>query len=138
MQEQGYRESADRRDSARSLLATPKNIADAGAWLMLDEEQEETFSRCLRDEPLKRLLSIVDWLAAHEVDPDYDPSAMIVGWAKLRGAGCFRPQGLRTEQCVACSDKYPVAQIVEVEEDNLTFHEGDTLCRGCARRHGVR
>lgn len=80
-----------RRDSTRSLKVTPKNLADASALLMLDQEQEECFWRCLQDEPLKRFLGIVDWLLAHEGEPGYDPSAMVVGWAKLRGAGCFRP-----------------------------------------------
>lgn len=79
------------RDSTRSLLATPKNIQDAASWLLLDEDQADTFRRCLEGEPLKRLLGITDWLARHEADPGYDPSAMVVMWAKKRGAGCFRP-----------------------------------------------
>jgi hypothetical protein len=70
---------------------TPKNLADASALLMLDQEQEECLWRCLQDEPIKRFLGIVDWLLSHEADEGYDPSSMIVGWAKLRGAGCFRP-----------------------------------------------
>lgn len=80
-----------RRDSTRSLKVTPKNLADASALLMLDQEQEECLWRYLQDEPIKRFLGIVDWLLSHEADEGYDPSSMIVGWAKLRGAGCFRP-----------------------------------------------
>lgn len=80
-----------RRDSTRSLLATPKNLADAAAWLMLDEEQEQEFRRCVEGEPLARMLGVVQWLADHEQDPDYKPEVMITGWAKKRGAGCFRP-----------------------------------------------
>lgn len=80
------------RDSTRSLLATPKNIADAASWLMLDEEQADTFRRCVEGEPLARMLGVVQWLAEHEQDADYRPEVMIEGWARNRQAGCYRPE----------------------------------------------
>lgn len=106
-------QSVERRDSTRSLKATPKNIADAASWLMLDEPQAETFRRCLEGEPLARMLGVVQWLADHERDSSYDPSVMLVGWAKSRGAGCFRtPEPTPAERTqIGSSD----AQYAEIE-----------------------
>lgn len=141
MTAQEYRERPQRRDSTKAITATEENIRQVSAYLFLDEEQTHTACRCLVGEPMKRVLAITEWLLRHEEDDSYEPSVMLVGFAKSRGLGCFRPpqdrRGLATEQCLACGDQYPVAQIVEVGQENLTFREGDTLCRGCARRHGA-
>ena len=39
--------------------------------------------------------------------------------------------------CAACGQRYRHRELCEVGGDNLTFFEGDLLCRDCARAHGV-
>ncbi len=39
--------------------------------------------------------------------------------------------------CDGCGERAWRRGLVEVGPDNLTFFEGDVLCRPCARRHGV-
>ena len=41
------------------------------------------------------------------------------------------PKAGRPRQCAGCGDLF------EVGDDNLTFFEGDELCRGCTAGHGV-
>ncbi len=42
--------------------------------------------------------------------------------------------------CAGCGKRFPrreLLELVEGEHDNLTFFDGDLLCGGCARAHGV-
>lgn len=86
-----YRERPMRRDSTRALRATPRNVDDLAAFLFLDPEQTEAAHQALDGEPLKRVLGVLDWLLQHEQDADYRPASMLLGWARSRQAGCFRP-----------------------------------------------
>ncbi len=43
----------------------------------------------------------------------------------------------KTFRCEGCGHRFPIRERFEVGESNLTFFEGDALCRGCARAHGV-
>jgi hypothetical protein len=43
----------------------------------------------------------------------------------------------KTFRCEGCGDRFPNREMFEVEEDHLTFFEGDALCRDCALNHGV-
>jgi hypothetical protein len=49
--------------------------------------------------------------------------------ATLRKAKTFR--------CEGCGDRFPNRDLVEVEEDHLTWFPGDPLCQECGRDHGV-
>jgi hypothetical protein len=80
-----------RRDSTRALRATPRNVDDLAAFLFLDHKQTEAAHLALDGEPMKRVLGVLDWLLQHESDPDYSPRDMLLGWAKSRQAGCYRP-----------------------------------------------
>ncbi len=42
----------------------------------------------------------------------------------------------KTRPCAGCSGRFRGRSLVEVGADSLTFHEGDELCRSCARDHG--
>jgi hypothetical protein len=40
--------------------------------------------------------------------------------------------------CAGCGRRVRYRELVEVlEEDHLTFYEGDVVCEACARNHGV-
>ena len=39
--------------------------------------------------------------------------------------------------CDGCRRRVWRRELVEVGDDSLTFYEGDELCRGCDREHGV-
>lgn len=43
----------------------------------------------------------------------------------------------KTRTCAGCGQRVRRRELVDVGGDNLTFFEGDRLCRTCARRHGV-
>ena len=43
----------------------------------------------------------------------------------------------RLRECAGCGGRFRGQDLYEVGDGNLTFHEGDELCRSCARRHGV-
>ena len=43
----------------------------------------------------------------------------------------------KTRRCAGCGGRFRGRDMVEVGDDNLTFFEGDPLCRPCAGRHGV-
>ena len=42
-----------------------------------------------------------------------------------------------SEKCFDCHRRFLGRDLYEVGEDNLTFFEGDLLCRDCAGHHGV-
>jgi hypothetical protein len=43
----------------------------------------------------------------------------------------------KTAACVGCRGRFLHRDLFDVGEDSLTFFEGDVLCGGCARDHGV-
>jgi hypothetical protein len=44
----------------------------------------------------------------------------------------------KTSVCSGCGHRFRYRELVEVlEEDHLTFYEGDVVCEACARNHGV-
>jgi hypothetical protein len=44
----------------------------------------------------------------------------------------------KTGICAGCGHRFRHRELVEVlEEDHLTFYEGDVVCEACARNHGV-
>jgi hypothetical protein len=44
----------------------------------------------------------------------------------------------KTGVCAGCWRRFRHRELVEVlEEDHLTFYEGDLVCEACARNHGV-
>ncbi len=43
----------------------------------------------------------------------------------------------KTAPCMGCGQRFPRRDLHEVGDDNLTFFEGDRLCRSCAHSHGV-
>jgi hypothetical protein len=44
----------------------------------------------------------------------------------------------KTGICADCGHRFRYRELVEVlEEDHLTFCEGDVVCEACARNHGV-
>jgi SWIM zinc finger len=44
----------------------------------------------------------------------------------------------KTSICAGCGHRFRHRELVEVlEEDHLTFYEGDAVCETCARNHGV-
>jgi hypothetical protein len=43
----------------------------------------------------------------------------------------------RLRQCAACGGRFSGRELYGVPENQLTFFEGDDLCRNCAHRHGV-
>ncbi len=59
-----------------------------------------------------------------------------------RGGRCKHLIALRifkakTGTCAGCGDRHRHRDMLEVGEDHEVFFEGDSLCRPCARRHGV-
>jgi hypothetical protein len=43
----------------------------------------------------------------------------------------------KTATCIGCGGRFRHRDLFDVGEDSLTFFEGDALCGGCARDHGV-
>ena len=43
----------------------------------------------------------------------------------------------KTAPCMGCAQRFPRRALHEVDGDNLTFFEGDLLCRSCGIAHGV-
>jgi hypothetical protein len=44
----------------------------------------------------------------------------------------------KTSVCSGCGHRFRYRELVEVlEEDHLTFYEGDVVCEACSRNHGV-
>jgi hypothetical protein len=44
----------------------------------------------------------------------------------------------KTGICAGCGHRFRYRELVEVlEEDHLTFYEGDVVCEACVRNHGV-
>jgi hypothetical protein len=46
----------------------------------------------------------------------------------------------KTAVCAGCRCEYPQRDLITVHEgrhDNLTFFDGDRICKTCARRNGV-
>ena len=43
----------------------------------------------------------------------------------------------KTATCIGCGGRFRHRDLYDVGEDSLTFFEGDVLCGGCARDHGV-
>ena len=43
----------------------------------------------------------------------------------------------KVSRCDGCGERFPRRDLFEVGDDNLTFFEGDELCRPCAIHHGV-
>ncbi len=43
----------------------------------------------------------------------------------------------RSAVCDGCGERVWHRELLEVGADSLTFFEGDRVCRGCARDHGV-
>ena len=71
-------------------------------------------------------------------------------WAgRIVGRGCGACSGIgralvfdypkagRPRGCAGCGDRFAGRELFEVGDDNLTFFEGDELCRGCTAGHGV-
>ncbi len=42
-----------------------------------------------------------------------------------------------TATCIGCGGRFRHRDLFDVGEESLTFFEGDVLCGGCARDHGV-
>ncbi len=98
----------------------------------------------LMDEPIKRVVGVVEWLQKHENDEDFDPEAMLIRWARKRGAGPFRKEKReefpRMTACEGCSERRPLKELVEVNEENSNggMHPpGTLLCAPCADGMGV-
>jgi hypothetical protein len=43
----------------------------------------------------------------------------------------------KTPQCDGCHASFSVRDLFDVGEGNMTFYEGERVCRECARAHGV-
>ncbi len=50
-------------------------------------------------------------------------------------AACYKKA--KTATCIGCGGRFRHRDLFDVGEDSLTFFEGDVLCGGCARDHGV-
>lgn len=44
---------------------------------------------------------------------------------------------IKLRSCAGCRGRFQGRDLFEVGGDNLTFFEGDELCRSCARNHGI-
>ncbi len=44
---------------------------------------------------------------------------------------------IKLRSCAGCRGRFQGRDLFEVTDDNLTFFEGDELCRSCARNHGI-
>jgi hypothetical protein len=58
-----------------------------------------------------------------------------------RGVACQHIQAAtiarsKTRTCAGCSGRFRGRDLFEVGEGDLTYFEGDELCRPCARAHG--
>jgi hypothetical protein len=52
----------------------------------------------------------------------------------------LRPEKPKLAVCPGCGGKYPRREMVYLHEethDNLTFFNGERVCKPCARRYGV-
>ncbi len=59
-----------------------------------------------------------------------------------RGGECKHVMAVRvvrkhTAPCAGCGRRFRRRELLDVPEGHETFFEGDRLCPGCARRHGV-
>jgi hypothetical protein len=66
-------------------------------------------------------------------------SCECLGWQ--HGHVCYHVQAVavvraKTGICAGCGRRFRHRDLLEVEE-SLTFFEGDVVCEGCARAHGV-
>ena len=44
---------------------------------------------------------------------------------------------IKLRSCASCRGRFQGRELFEVGDDNLTFFEGDVLCRSCAQNHGI-
>jgi hypothetical protein len=52
----------------------------------------------------------------------------------------LRPEKPKLADCSSCDGKYPHRELIELHEDNhdnLTFFNGERLCKPCACRDGI-
>lgn len=64
--------------------------------------------------------------------PDHPPKG-----ERCKHAAAAAYKKARTATCSGCGGRFRHRELYEVGEDNLTFFEGDLLCRDCARAHGA-
>lgn len=107
-------------------------VTDARFAAILEEDfpsiPAETVLGALDGEPKKQAIKICAW--AERTD---EPTRALANWAKKHRKGYHRP--LRS--CASCGGRFAGRELFEAGDENLTFFEGDVLCRGCARDHGV-
>jgi hypothetical protein len=123
-------EEVPRRDSTRSIRAGLFVADEVAAVFMMERDIAR---QLLMDEPIKRVVGVIEWLHKHEDDEDFDPEVMLIQWARKRGAGPFR------KKCAGCSGRHSLEALVEVSEENSDgMHPiGTLLCASCADRMGV-
>lgn len=151
------------RDSTRAVVADRNLCRQIAAALFTDPEPIE---RAFEGEPVLEVMGMFVWCLDHGHESDFDPARILPAWARKRGRGSWRTPraGLRTWegnspredseiqaalengtircrvesmwQCAACSERFR-GEPYEAQEGNGTFHAGDTLCPGCAKRHGA-
>jgi hypothetical protein len=84
-----------------------------------------------------------DWTSVYEVRLGREETCECSDWMhRSPEGGCKHVVAAtlakaKTFRCEGCGCRFPIRERVEVGESNLTFFEGDALCRGCARAHGV-
>jgi len=84
----GKHEDGDARPSTRELVAD-----DAFCRLLADDlgVKVTTAKTCFLDEPKVRCIRVVEWALRHQPEDPERRAKMILGWAKKRKAGAFRP-----------------------------------------------
>jgi hypothetical protein len=130
MVEKSVDEGVPRRDPTRSIRAGLFVADEVAAYFMMERDVAR---QMLMDEPIERVVGVIEWLQKHEEDEDFDPEVMLVRWARKRGAGPFR------KKCEGCSGRHTLKDLVEVDEENQDgMHPAGTLlCASCADMMGV-
>ncbi len=75
---------------------------------------------------------VVDLKAGECSCPDRPPAP-----EKCKHLSAAAYKKARTATCAGCGERLRHRELYEVGEDNLTFFEGDLLCRPCGRAHGA-
>ena len=83
-----------------------------------------------------------DLAPAYEVTLRGDAERCECADHRARGARCKHVIGARiykakTGTCAGCGERHRRRDMLEVPEGHEMFYEGDRVCGGCARRHGV-
>ena len=116
------------RPSIRSIRAG-LYVADQTAALLSVNRQ--VCREAFLDRPVQQVLAVTEWVLRHQEDEGFDPEAMVLGWHRNQRSGA------KTLPCADCGGRFRGRDLIEVCDDHLTWFEGDLLCRGCARSHGV-